>query len=202
MANGTRCVNGAPGNVCAAAGECDGVTGACHVSDRKQANSHTCAWSPGEAFNVFKKASRAAAAADAAVHIAAVSKQLTPVVKQLTPQLQKQLTPVVKQLTPKIQKFAVGALRNWARRAGRTTLAVDSVDNAVNPLAVCEGVCRDSKCVMSVHSKGCCILPGSRLADELVETGDKEQAEDAAGGKEAGKRAQRRGTEEDLYCWE
>lgn len=199
MANGTRCINGPPGNLCAAAGECDGVTGACHISDKKQANGNTCAWSPGEAFNVFKKASRTSAAADAAVHIAAVSKQLTPVVKQLTPQLQKQLTPMVKQLTPKIQKFAVGALRNWARRAGRTTLAVDGID-VVNPLAVCEGVCRDSKCVMSVSSKGCCILPGSRLEDELLEHDG--QAEDAAKTTEAGKRAQQRGTEEDLYCWD
>lgn len=189
MANGTRCLSGPSDNVCAAAGQCDGLTGRCHVADTQQTDGNMCAWTPEDAFNVFHKET----AADRTARIAAATASLTPALQQLSPH---------------IQQFAAGALRSWAKRSGRALLGTTSISAAAargRPLAVCGGHCKDSKCVMSVGAKGCCILPGSRLDGDA---GGEEEEEEAAGGwsgpEEAGTkhRKQQRGTEEDLYCWD
>jgi hypothetical protein len=69
---------------------------------------------------------------------------------------------------------------------------------SAKPLAVCEGKCMDTKCVMTVTSEGCCVLPGSRLDDDVDEVGT-DGDEDTWQSK--GQKHER-GTEEDLYCWD
>jgi hypothetical protein len=163
------------------------------VSDTQQTDGNMCAWTPEDAFNVFHKET----VADKTARIAAATASLTPALQQLSPH---------------IQQIAAGALRSWAKRSGRALLGTTSIDAAAvrgRPLAVCGGQCKDSKCVMSVGAKGCCILPGSRLDGDAAGGEEEEEGGEAAAGgstglNEAGTRdrKQQRGTEEDLYCWD
>lgn len=187
--------------MCAPVGECDGVTGECQGADRTQ--GETCEWSPDDEFNIFKKAYTHPAIfgardvdvnvdetvrADSEVGTAALPASLSPALQQLRPALQ--------QLSPHLKQAAVGIFRSWARR-GRNVLGAQSPMSGAKPLAVCDGQCMDSKCVMTVTSKGCCVLPGSRLdGDDEVGTDGDEETWSLKGQKH------QRGTEEDLYCWD
>lgn len=171
LANGTKCMNGRADNACAARGVCDGMSAECTVR-AGQSNGDVCSWRPDDGLNIFR--------IDKIARIAALPA-----------------------ISPSLQSAAVGALRSLVRRKGRRPLAQQSMTSAsysnwggrssrASPLSVCQGQCLDSKCVMSVGKRGCCILPGSRLDDDAPS-----QPIDSKK-----KHRRRRGTEEDMYCWE
>jgi hypothetical protein len=137
-----------------------------------------CVWKPDDDFNIFQKEARTTRIATLATSI-----------------------------PPSLQHAAVGALRSLVKH-GRRPLAQTSMDAAHAPywggfgrtkaLSVCEGRCASSKCVMTVAKKGCCILPGSRLEDDI-----KDSPNQPSGSKRQQHHHKRpRGTEEDIYCWD
>lgn len=177
---GARCSDNVEGNVCAASGKCDGVSDECRINKAAK-NGVSCPWRPDDDFNVFKQAE---------VHTAAL------------PPLSTSLP------------TAIGVLRHLVAR-GRRPLAVQSVNSAhyslwggaaqARPLSVCEGQCSSSKCVMTVAKRGCCVLPGSRLDDDVAaaaSAGSDKNTADHPGAKPRQRHRRRRGTEEDLYCWD
>jgi hypothetical protein len=144
--------------------------------DGKRNERELCAWRPDDDFNIFLQAKTA------------------------------RVTDLATSIPPSLQHAAAGALRSLVKH-GRRPLAATSM-NAVHAshwgglsrakaLSVCEGRCVSSKCVMGVAKKGCCILPGSRLEDDV-----KEAPNQPPGSQRQHHHKRPRGTEEDIYCWD
>lgn len=183
-AKGAVCTNGLQGNVCAAQGECDGKSEECPAAET-QNDGTKCAWLPDDDFNVFKHDTT------------------TPHVSAFQSAVQTYLPTAVQLLSTLAARAQAGTGRKLQSEQSMSSAdsALFAVPRSVGgsskarPLGVCQGTCTSSKCVMTASRKGCCVLPGSRLAE------DEEASTWTPTPKKAPKKLPR-GTEEDLYCWD